>query len=214
MYRFQFQHPFFSCWMICTTVQSVLLRIMVNAKLASCYRNLESLGFSDVFFGCLTASANGKLVVWIFGIPSWRDCYFGVPLESQTTNPNHPFTIGWLQIKPNFCCKDTKDWSILTVCYDPLERSHAGRSCRTHNDCTHANVAWPLLASRIIVRLDMDWLLWKICYWGWKVCATWLMCTKNVSSWQFFHVFVAMRDKSYRSYKRNCHAELENNISF
>ena len=39
------------------------------------------------------------------------------------------------------------------MCYDPLERSHAGRSCRTHNDCTHANVAWPLLASRIIVRL-------------------------------------------------------------
>ena len=34
------------------------------------------------------------LVVWIPGIPFWiRD--FWVPLESQTTNPNHQFSISW-----------------------------------------------------------------------------------------------------------------------
>lgn len=32
-------------------------------------------------------SANGELVVWIFGTPYEKDCYKGVPgFESQTTN--------------------------------------------------------------------------------------------------------------------------------
>ena len=29
------------------------------------------------------------------GSPSERNCYFGVSLESQTTNPNHQLTISW-----------------------------------------------------------------------------------------------------------------------
>ena len=34
------------------------------------------------------------LVVWIPGIPeNERDCYLGVPLESQTTNPNQQLAI-------------------------------------------------------------------------------------------------------------------------
>ena len=41
-------------------------------------------------------SANGKLVVWVYGIPLWRDCCLMVPrFESRTTNPNHQFTISW-----------------------------------------------------------------------------------------------------------------------
>lgn len=36
-------------------------------------------------------SAEGKLV----GSPYERDCYFGVPQESQPTNPNHQFTLSW-----------------------------------------------------------------------------------------------------------------------
>ena len=44
-------------------------------------------------FLSLFTSTNGKLVVWglvvwNYGIPeNERDCYFGVPLESQTTGP-------------------------------------------------------------------------------------------------------------------------------
>ena len=39
-----------------------------------------------------------RLVVWIPGIPLWKglsNCYLGVPLESQTTNPNHQLTVSW-----------------------------------------------------------------------------------------------------------------------
>ena len=34
---------------------------------------------------------------WCFGFlgsPYERDCYLGVPLESQATNPNHQFRLG------------------------------------------------------------------------------------------------------------------------
>ena len=54
----------------------------------------------DLFFG-KAASANGQLlvwgpVVWIPGIPeNEKDCYLGVPLESQTTNPNQQLSMSW-----------------------------------------------------------------------------------------------------------------------
>ena len=38
------------------------------------------------------------MVNWWFeflGSPYERDCFLGAPLESQTTNPNHQFTICW-----------------------------------------------------------------------------------------------------------------------
>ena len=38
--------------------------------------------YSNWWFGCL-------------GSPYERDCYLGVALESQTTNPNHQLTISW-----------------------------------------------------------------------------------------------------------------------
>ena len=31
----------------------------------------------------------------LIGFPYEKDCYLGAPLESQTTNPNHQFYIGW-----------------------------------------------------------------------------------------------------------------------
>ena len=40
------------------------------------------------FFGGLVV---GSLDSW--DPPCERDCYLGVPLESQTTNPNHQLTI-------------------------------------------------------------------------------------------------------------------------
>ena len=46
-----------------------------------------------VFFGGL---AFQLMVNWWFGFlgsPCERDCYLGVSLESQTTNPNHQSTI-------------------------------------------------------------------------------------------------------------------------
>ena len=39
-------------------------------------------------------------MVWIPEIPeNERDCYLGVPLESQTTNPNQQLTISWIFIR-------------------------------------------------------------------------------------------------------------------
>ncbi len=36
------------------------------------------------------------LVVWILGIPLWKELLIGVPVESQTTGPqNHQLTISW-----------------------------------------------------------------------------------------------------------------------
>ena len=53
------------------------------------------------FFWEWYTSTNCRLVVWVggldYGIPYERDGYFGIPLESQTTNPNHQLTISWIQ---------------------------------------------------------------------------------------------------------------------
>ena len=41
---------------------------------------------------------NQLMINWWFGFLGSayeRDCHLGVPLESQTTNPNHQFTISW-----------------------------------------------------------------------------------------------------------------------
>ena len=47
--------------------------------------------WQGVLFLFSLGSAEGKLV----GSPYERDCYFGVPQESQPTNPNHQFTLSW-----------------------------------------------------------------------------------------------------------------------
>ena len=54
------------------------------------------------------------LVVWIPGIPLWNGlllCYLGVPLESQTTNPNQQVSISWwFAGKEKRCNKQAHVW--------------------------------------------------------------------------------------------------------
>ena len=56
----------------------------------------------DRVWGCLDFAWMGVdqiMVNWWFGFlgsPYERDWYLGVTVESQTTNPNHQFTISWM----------------------------------------------------------------------------------------------------------------------
>ena len=57
-----------------------------------------------VLWSEIVLSTNGQLVVWIPGIPLWNGLLLGgtVPFESQTTNPNHYFSICWYGVKSFF----------------------------------------------------------------------------------------------------------------
>ena len=81
-------------------------------------------------------SANG-FACWFgarwFGFlesPYERDCYLGVPLESQTTNPNQQLTISWNN-KPlnNYLCSK-------------LLRHHPPQKQYKRTSTTHMFVAW------------------------------------------------------------------------
>ena len=91
------------------------------------------------------------------GSPCEEDCYLGVPLETQTTNPNHQFTISWWgwnhQLVDNarfFLTKmPREDWQVAAFSSSPQAHIH-DEICSWQFRCVFFCVFWSLIC--------VDWI--------------------------------------------------------